>query len=121
MAVEKQESEEPLSNFPTATTTTKYPQLWDTDSRGKSTVIEMGDDQGQYCLHTGEHRFEPNMPFAEYWKGAGGWKNAPHHHRGADIYYPEKVGSPWDQLALSCVLRDRHFEKSWRRILGKSS
>jgi hypothetical protein len=84
-------------------------------------VIEMGDDQGQYCLHTGEHRFEPNMPFAEYWKGAGGWKNAPHHHRGADIYYPEKVGSPWDQLALSCVLRDRHFEKSWRRILGKSS
>ncbi len=35
-------------------------------------VIEMGDDQGQYCLHTGEHRFEPNMPFAEYWKGAGG-------------------------------------------------
>jgi hypothetical protein len=30
------ESEKPLSNFPTATTTTKYPQLWDTDSRGKS-------------------------------------------------------------------------------------
>src|ERR1017187_7209688 len=37
MAVEKQESEKPLSNFPTATTTTKYTQLWDTDSRGKST------------------------------------------------------------------------------------
>ena len=36
MAVEKQESEKPLSNFPTATTTTKYTQLWDTDSRGKS-------------------------------------------------------------------------------------
>src|ERR1039457_1947633 len=36
--MEKQESEKPLSNFPTATTTTKYPQLWDTDSRGKSTL-----------------------------------------------------------------------------------
>src|ERR1019366_4164751 len=35
-AMEKQESEKPLSNFPTATTTTKYTQLWDTDSRGKS-------------------------------------------------------------------------------------
>jgi hypothetical protein len=28
----------PLSNFPTATTTTKYVQLWDTDSRGKFTA-----------------------------------------------------------------------------------
>ncbi|MGC2162701.1 MAG: hypothetical protein WA634_12380 [Silvibacterium sp.] len=84
-------------------------------------VIETEDDQGQYCLHTGEHRFEPNMPFEEYWQGADGWKNAPHHHRGTDIYYPEKVGSPWDQLALSCVLRDRNFVKSWRRILGWSS
>jgi hypothetical protein len=41
MAVEKQESEEPLSNFPTATTTTKYPQLWDTDSRGKSRHLQL--------------------------------------------------------------------------------
>jgi hypothetical protein len=27
--------QKPLSNFPTATTTTKYIQLWDTDSKGK--------------------------------------------------------------------------------------
>jgi hypothetical protein len=26
-------------------------------------VIETDDDQGQYCLHTGQHRFEPNMPY----------------------------------------------------------
>src|ERR1019366_2826906 len=32
----------PLSNFPTATTTTKYTQLWDTDSRGKSTARKQG-------------------------------------------------------------------------------
>jgi hypothetical protein len=29
-------------------------------------VIETDDDQGQYCLHTGQHRFEPNMPYQEY-------------------------------------------------------
>jgi hypothetical protein len=29
--------QEPLSNFSTATTTTKYIQVWDTDSRGKAT------------------------------------------------------------------------------------
>jgi len=38
--MEKQESEKPLSNFPTATTTTKYTQLWDTDSRGKSKFMD---------------------------------------------------------------------------------
>ena len=31
----KAEKQKPLSNFPTATTTTKCIQLWDTDSRGK--------------------------------------------------------------------------------------
>ncbi len=30
-----------LSNFPTATTTTKYIQLWDTDSRGKAKDIQL--------------------------------------------------------------------------------
>ncbi|MGB7554350.1 MAG: hypothetical protein WBM04_08245, partial [Candidatus Korobacteraceae bacterium] len=33
--------QKPLSNFPTATTTTKYIQLWDTDSRGKATYAYM--------------------------------------------------------------------------------
>ena len=82
-------------------------------------VIETNDDQGQYCLHIGPHRFEPNMVYEEYWNPMDGWKNAPHHHRGADAFYPERVGSPWNQLAISCVLRDRRFVKSWRRILGK--
>jgi hypothetical protein len=31
--------QKPLSNFPTATTTTKYIQLWDTDSRGKAIMV----------------------------------------------------------------------------------
>jgi restriction system protein len=38
--MEKQESKKPLSNFPTATTTTKYIQLWDTDSEGKAILID---------------------------------------------------------------------------------
>jgi hypothetical protein len=81
-------------------------------------VIEVGDDQAQYCLHVGTHRFEPNMPYEEHWHPVDAWKNAPHHRRGVEIYYPETVGVPWDQLALSCVLRDRYFVKSWRRLLG---
>src|ERR1700688_4130436 len=34
-AMEKQESKSTLSNFPTATTTTNYNPVWDTDSEGK--------------------------------------------------------------------------------------
>jgi hypothetical protein len=84
-------------------------------------VIEADDDQSQYCLHTGSHRYEPNMPYEEYWRPVNGWKSAPHHGRGVDVYYTESIGTPWDQLAMSCVLRDRFFAKSWRRLLGKSA
>jgi len=84
-------------------------------------VIEADDDQSQYCLHAGSHRYEPNMPYEEYWKPVDGWRNAPHHSRGVDVRYPESIGASWDQLAMSCVLRDRFFAKSWRRLLCKSA
>jgi hypothetical protein len=83
-------------------------------------VIEVDDDASQYSLHMGAPRFEPSMPFEEYWRGTDLWKNAPHHQRGISTHYPEQVGGPWDQIALSCILRDRQFVKSWRRILDKS-
>ena len=82
-------------------------------------VIETDDDQGQYCLHAGSYTFEPNMPYEEYWKPTEGWRNSPHHSRGVEVLYPESIGSSWDQLAMSCVLRDRFFVKSWRRLLYK--
>ena len=81
-------------------------------------VIEVGDDQGQYCLHAGEYHMEPNMPFEEHWRPVDGWKNSPHHRRGNETLYPERVGYEWDELSISCVLRDRYFVKGWRRLLG---
>jgi hypothetical protein len=35
--------QKPLSNFPTASTTTKYIQLWDTDSEGKAKGRSIGE------------------------------------------------------------------------------
>lgn len=69
---------------------------------------------------TGEFadRLEPNMPFEEYWRPVDGSKNSPHHRRGVKTFYPERSGSERDQLAISCVLRDRNFVKGWRRLLG---
>jgi hypothetical protein len=70
-------------------------------------VIEATDDQSQYCLHAGNYTYEPNMPYEENWKPFEGWRNAPHHNRGVDVYHTESIGTSWDQLAMSCVLRDR--------------
>jgi hypothetical protein len=79
-------------------------------------VLEVDDTPAQYSINTNGHHYEPNMPYAESWRPSEGWNVAPHHRRGADLFYPERVGEPWDQLAISCVLRDRHFVKNWRRI-----
>jgi hypothetical protein len=83
-------------------------------------IMEMDDDLSQYGRHLGEPRVETNMPYDEYWDRSNGWKRAPHHRRGTTTHFPLQVGSAWDQLALSSVLRDRHFVYGWRRILGKA-
>jgi hypothetical protein len=84
-------------------------------------VIETDDDLGQYCLHTGQHRFEPNMPYQPYWQPATGWKQAPHHEREGVDRYGQRIDSAWNLLALSCVLRDRHFIKIWRVLIDRTS
>src|ERR1700681_2434903 len=55
-AMEKQESKSTLSNFPTATTTTNYNPVWDTDSEGKITVeqCETGTELAIPAHHHGQ-------------------------------------------------------------------
>jgi len=79
-------------------------------------VLEVDDTQAQYSVNSDGQHYEPNMPFEESWRPSEGWKVAPHHHRGPDSFYAERLGETWDQLAIICVLRDRHFVKNWRRI-----
>jgi hypothetical protein len=80
-------------------------------------VLEVEDSRAMYCVNSDGQPFECNMPYEEYWRPLGGWKVAPHHKRGPDLYYPESKGGIWDQAAISCVVRDRHFVKSWRRLV----
>jgi len=79
-------------------------------------VLEVDDGPEQYSIDSRGQRYEPNMPFEEHWRPSEEWKVAPHHKRGPDRFYPEEVGEIWDQFALSCVVRDRHFVRSWRRL-----
>jgi hypothetical protein len=79
-------------------------------------VLEVDDSLAQYSINAGGHRFEPNMPYEEFWHFADSWKMAPHHKRGPNFFYPESAGTVWDQIAISCVVRDRHFIQSWKRL-----
>ena len=72
-------------------------------------VIEASDTRGQYLIGGEGLHINPNMEYSEAWNPCDGWKVAPHHHRASDAYYLERIGRPWDHLAVSAVLRDRHF------------
>jgi hypothetical protein len=80
-------------------------------------VLEVGDGLEQYPINSSGQCYEPNLPYQQHFKPIDGWKTAPHHGRGPDYNYPESMGAAWDQLAISCVVRDRHFVKSWRRLI----
>jgi hypothetical protein len=84
-------------------------------------VVEVGDTSSQYSFSGEDIRYEPNMRYSETWTPIDGWKVAPHHKRAPAAYYLERIGRPWDHLAVSAVLRDRHFLPTCRTVLGSSS
>jgi hypothetical protein len=81
-------------------------------------ILEVDDAPAQYCVHSAGQRFESNTPYEEQWRPLHEWKVAPHHKRGPECHYPEAIGGPWNQIAISCAIRDRHFVKSWRRLVS---
>jgi Restriction endonuclease len=86
--------------------------------RALPAVFETADSAGQYVVAADDLRLEPNMPYKDKWDPEDQWKVAPHHIRGPDPLYLERIGRAWDQIAIASVLRDRHFVKSLRRIAG---
>lgn len=72
-------------------------------------VIEAEDVRGQYLIGGDGLTMNPNIEYSETWAPRDGWKVAPHHYRSPHRYYLERIGRPWDHLAVSAVLRDRYF------------
>jgi hypothetical protein len=81
-------------------------------------VVEVGDTPCQYATSGEDIRPEPNMQFSTTWTPVDGWKVAPHHKRGPADYYLERIGRLWDHLAVTAVLRDRHFLPTCRTFLA---
>jgi hypothetical protein len=71
-------------------------------------VMEALDTPTQYTAGGDGLSYTANMEFADTWNPTDGWKVAPHHQR-ARTSYLARIGRPWDLLAVSSVLRDRHF------------
>ena len=81
------------------------------------TMIESPDTAAQYVLRSGGLSFTPNVEYVESWQPQDGWKVAPHHKRARSDYYLQRIARHWDHLALSSVLRDRHYLETCRHFL----
>jgi hypothetical protein len=71
-------------------------------------VLESDDNLSQYRLDDSSLRFEPNMPYRDELP-ENVVDTAPHYARQLQDRYLQRVGRPWDLLAVSAFLRDRHF------------
>lgn len=76
-------------------------------------VVEAPDTPTQYLAGGDGLAYTANMEFADTWKPTDGWKVAPHHQRALTSYLA-RIGRQWDLLAVSAVLRDRHFVEALR-------
>jgi hypothetical protein len=81
------------------------------------TIIESPDTTAQYVINGGGLSFTPNIEYSESWQPQDGWKAAPDHKRARSDYYLQRIGRYWDHLALSSVLRDRHYLVTCRHFL----
>jgi len=86
----------------------------------RPTMIESPDTAAQYVLASDELSYTPNVEYAELWNPRDSWKVAPHHERAKTDYYLQRIGRHWDHLALSSVLRDRHYLETCRHFLNSS-
>lgn len=78
-------------------------------------VVTTSDTKGQYVLDSNDVAHELNAQYAD--ELPDDWtKAAPHLTRAAAPRYLQSVHQSWDHLAVSAVLRDRHFVCGWSSI-----
>jgi hypothetical protein len=81
-------------------------------------VVEADDTLDQYVMNGTSLSFEPNVPYAS--RLIPTEPTAPHQARGPSRYHLARVGRAWDHLAVSAVLRDRHFYPTCREVIARA-
>jgi hypothetical protein len=84
-------------------------------------AIETADERGQYLFDGTGVIYSPNVAFADPEALGSGWQRAPHHERALDSHALDRSGRSWDLLAISLLLRDRHFLSATRHLAGYTS
>lgn len=75
-------------------------------------AIATDDSRDQYTLDGGGISYEINIPYAE--TPTAGWTTASVHlTRAAPARYLQARDRSWEHLAVSAVLRERHFVSAW--------
>lgn len=85
--------------------------------RAVPTITTCNDDVHQYLPAGPNITVEPNPPYARNWEPTDGWTVAPHHRAEPDRRALDVIDRSWELLAISSVLRDRHFLSACRRML----
>jgi hypothetical protein len=81
-------------------------------------VVEPLDEPGQFLFDGSGLVWEANVSYDEDHDFDGSWRSASHHHRAPVSYGLQRTGRAWDLLAISTVLRDRHFLPVMRELAG---
>lgn len=64
---------------------------------------------GQYLFDGSSLQFEANSSFDEQHDFSTDWRAAPHHRRSPASFDLQRAGRTWEIMAISTILRDRHF------------
>lgn len=84
-------------------------------------AIEPADERGQYLFDGTGVTYSPNVIFVDPEALDVGWRRASHHERALDTHALDREGRSWDLLAISLLLRDRHFLSASRHLAGHPS
>ena len=84
-------------------------------------MAEVDDTSDQYLLGARGVTIEVGLRYREDWSPSTSWQPAAHHSRSQENYYLQRQARLWDHLAVSIVLRDRHFLSSLRELVTKDA
>lgn len=81
-------------------------------------VLEPLDEHGQYMFDGSGLTSEANVTFDEDHDFTTSWQSAVHHRRAPTSFALQRADRSWELLAISMVLRDRHFLPLMRELAG---
>jgi hypothetical protein len=78
------------------------------------------DDVDQYLAADADVPLDTSPRYVGRWSDGKNWRMAPHHDEDLNRYYLGRISRLWDQLAISLLVRDRHWVAAIRALNASS-